>query len=673
MGKHGQGWLRLAGNNTFAGADVRGGILELTGNNALAGALDVYTGGHLVVAKGALLHVPALSVRNGRARVDGQVTGGLTTIEAAGLLEGNGQLGDTRVAGVISPGVEGGEPIGTLRVDGDYSHLANALYRVDLGANGRADLLAASGKARIQGGQLALNSPASIDQLDQPFTVLTAARGIEGRFTLPAAPSFFLAWVAGYTPTSAYLRLARGLALASAATSRNQHAVAVAIDAQDNRQPLLRKLLVLPQQDARQAFDQLSGEVHASTRSLLLESSRIPRETALERSDQAGAALDDSEGPAQGLWARADHQSDRLDRNGNAAAARFDGNALLAGYDIQLDNGWIVGALLGHGQGDAKVADRRSKARVQANHVGVYAGQQWGAWGLGAGYVHSKQQVKSQRTVAFPGLAETLSAKYDVHTNQAFVEGAYRWARGGIALEPFLQYAYLRQGKTNFRESGGLAALNGRSAGQEVHVGTAGLRWEAALGGPNPGALSLRGELAYRHASRAFTPTLMANWAGGDAFQIEGAPLPRNATLVGVSLLARPSRATEWALGYGGVFSRRGRGGRSTPASNGSSDTSSSPAGLIAGARADELRAGRRSRPARRVQTFLAIDIPTRNKITAMMMPAQNRNLAMPIEAPARPPKPSTPAMMPMMAKIMAHLIMIPPQIARHTRRCCAR
>lgn len=562
LGKHGPGWLRLAGNNTFAGADVRGGILELTGNNTFSGALNVYTGGHLVMAKGALLRVPALSVRNGRARIDGQVAGGLTSVEAAGLLEGNGQLGNTRVAGVISPGVEDGERVGKLRIEGDYTHLASALYRVDLAANGNSDLLAVAGKARIEGGRIAVDPTPSIEQLGQQFTILTAAKGIEGRFAIPAAPSPFLTLITGYTPTSASIMLGRGAPLASAAATANQRAVAAAADGLDNRRPLLRRMLTLSSPNARQAFDQLSGEVHASTRSLLVESARIPRETVLARAGQSGEAFAaDKDAPAQGLWARVDHQSDRLDSNGNAAAARFDGNLLLAGYDIQLDSGWTLGAMLGHGKGETKVADRQSRAKVQANHIGLYLGQHWGPWGLGAGYVHSKQQVKSQRSLVMPGLQETLTSKYDTHTDQAFVEGTYRWSNGSVALEPFLQYAYVRQGKTRFAETGGLAALEGGSPVQDVHLGTAGLRWEAALGGPNPGALSLRGQLAYQQASREFTPTLAAKWSGADVFQISGAPLARNATLAGVSLLARPSRNTELEFGYAGAFSRRGRDG----------------------------------------------------------------------------------------------------------------
>lgn len=563
LGKHGRGWLRLAGNNTFAGADVRGGTLELTGNNALSGALDVYTGGHLVVAKGALLGVPALTVRHGRARIDGQVSGGATSVEAAGLLEGHGRLGNTRVAGVISPGVEGGSQIGQLRVDGDYTHQTTALYRVDVAADGNSDLLAVSGRAHIEGGQIALATSPSIEQLGQPFIVLTAAKGIEGRFAAPAPPTSFLGLTTGYTPTSASIMLGRGLPLASAAGTANQRAVAVAADGQDNRQALLRRMLTLSPQGARAAFDQLSGEVHASTRALLMEGSRIPRETLLARSRQSGQPLAtaDQHAPAQGLWARADHQSDQLESNGNAAAARFDSTGLLVGYDFQFDSGWTLGAMLGHGKGEAKVVDRQSRARVWANHIGVYAGKYWGLWGLGAGYVHSMQQVKSQRSVGMPGLQETLVAKYDSHSDQAFVEGSYRWRNGSLALEPFLQYANLRQGETVFAETGGLAALAGGSPAQDLHLGTAGLRWEIALGGPNPGALSLRGQLAYQRASREFTPTLAVTWSGADAFQVSGAPLARNAALVGVSLLARPSRNTELAFGYGGSFSRRGRDG----------------------------------------------------------------------------------------------------------------
>jgi len=541
LGKRGQGWLRLAGNNSFAGADVREGTLELTGNNRLGAGLNVHEGGRLIV--------------------DGSATGGLTTVERGGVLEGNGTLGATRVGGVISPGSPASGALGTLQVQGDYTQLAGATYQVDLGPAGASDRLAVTGKARIQGGLLQWNAASAIDLLGQEYTVLTAAQGVEGRFADAASVSPFLAMRARYTPTTARLGVARGLALASAATTANQRAVAAAADKQNDKQPLLRKMLVMSAPQVRQSFDALSGEVHASTRALLVEGSRIARETLLQRTGRGdgGLSITDEQAPAHGLWARADHQDDRLKSDGNSAAARFDGNTLLAGYDVQLDGGWTLGAMLGHGKGEANVADRKSKAKVQADHIGLYAGQHWGPWGVGAGYVHSRQRVKSQRTVSLPGLEEALAAKYDTHADQAFVEGTYRWSNGRVAMEPFLQYAFVRQADTRFRETGGLAALDASSPTQSVHIGTAGLRWQAALGGPNPGALSLRGQLAYRQASREFTPTLTAQWSGADTFQIQGAPLARNATLAGVSLLARPSRNTELEFGYGGVFSRRGR------------------------------------------------------------------------------------------------------------------
>lgn len=596
LGKRGQGWLRLAGDNTFAGAEVHEGILELTGNNALGGALNVHAGGQLIVdgelvgtplfsdggaisvvgevrnaaaavvdgggsltlSEEARMQVGALQVRNGRARIDGQVIGGLTTVDASGVLEGNGSLGDTRVAGLISPGSEAGEKIGELRVAGDYTHLPGATYRVDLTPEGESDVLAVDGRANLQGGRLALSSTPSIDQLGEQYTVLAAAQGVEGKFAELQAPSPFLALVTRYTPTNASVGLDRGLPLASAAATPNQRAVAAAADTQGNDQAVLRTMLTLTPEGARASFDQLSGEIHASTRSLMIESSRIPREAALDRTRKpVKAQSDDSWAPVHGLWGRADHQHDTLKGSDNTAPAQLDGNVLLAGYDAALGGGWTVGAMVGHAKADAKVPDRQSKARISSHHAGVYAGGQWGPWGLGTGYVRSQQQVKAQRHLAWPGMDETLVSKYDTHADQAFIEGSYRWSNGRATLEPFLQYAYVRQAASRFEEAGGEAALQAASPAQGVHLGTAGLRWQTALG--NSDALSLRGMLAYRHASQDLTPTLTGQWSGSGIYGIEGAPLARNATLAGVSLLARPSRNTELEFGYSGAFSKQSR------------------------------------------------------------------------------------------------------------------
>ena len=69
-----------------------------------------------------------------------------------------------------------------------------------------------------------------------------------------------------------------------------------------------------------------------------------------------------------------------------------------------------------------------------------------------------------------------------------------------------------------FQESGGAAALTGRSADSRVNLSTLGLRFNVDLKGSQQEQswLSLRGGLGRRHASGDLNPATSVAWRGGD-------------------------------------------------------------------------------------------------------------------------------------------------------------
>lgn len=256
LGKDGIGWLRLSGQNSFAGASVKQGILELTGENRLTGEVSVDgPAAALYLAGSGSLIGSNLWVNKGVAMVNGTVSGGKTTVGAAGTLGGSGTLGDLEVRGTLSPG----NSIGTLTVNGNYVQKAGSTYLVELLPPSSSDTVKVSGSATIEGGTLKLVQAGSNLLLGQQYTLLTAAGGLSGAFTTLDASgvSPFLKPTAALSANGLQLAIVRGQALASAARSANQKAVATAADGLADGNGLLQRLVVLSADQAPAAFDQL--------------------------------------------------------------------------------------------------------------------------------------------------------------------------------------------------------------------------------------------------------------------------------------------------------------------------------------------------------------------------------------------------------------------------------
>ena len=555
--KEGIGWLRLSGDNGFAGASVKQGILELTGNNTLAGdvSVDGKEGAFYLGTTGSLTG-SNLWVNQGVAMINGTISGGKTVVGAQGALGGSGTTGDLEIRGTISPG----NSIGTLTVNGDYVQKAGSTYVAELLPPSASDTVNVAGSASIEGGTLKLVQTGGNFLLGQSYTLLTAAGGLSGAFDAIDASlvSPFLNPVARFSGTNLQLAVERGQTLASAARSNNQKAVAAAADSLADADGLLQRLVLLSAEQAPSAFDQLSGEIHASAKSLLVQNARGLRDSALERARHGQDAFtSQAEGESGiGAWADIQHGSSRLDGDGNAAQARLSGNTSLVGVDMQSDGGWRLGLLGGTGRADINVGERASKAEVDAKHAGAYVGQHWGGLALRAGYTQSWQTLKTHRTVAFTGLQERADAKYDAEVKQAFVEAAYRFGFGRAGLEPFAQFAQVRVDTDAARENGGQSALVLSSDSTKANLSSVGLRFNSDLAatGQAQNWLSLRGSLAYQRASGDLSPMVSANWNEGGKFTVAGAPLARNATLVDVGLAARLSANSLLELGYNGML-----------------------------------------------------------------------------------------------------------------------
>lgn len=588
--KSGAGWLRLSGDNSFGGATVTSGILEFDGDNHLTSnvrveggtlllngslndsPLDV-AGGEAVVngtISGAAANVRVgagmlringsgrldgspLEVVGGMAVVNGTVSGAPTYVGPNGTLGGSGTLGDTRVAGTIAPG----NSIGTLTIDGNYVHEAGARFVAELLPPDQADLLRVTGTATLNGGTLVLSSEAGQPfVLGQQYQLLTADGGIVGNFASVdnsnLSPFLSVSLLQGAGTFG--VDVIRGAALATAAGTPNQSAIAASLDVLPDSSSLLRATTQLSAAEARGAFDGLSGEIHASAQQVLLEGSRLVRDAALGRA--GGNAFDVEAGRDTGAWVEIQHQGGEIAADGNAARARYSGNAVLVGIDHAFDAGWRIGVFGGTGDTDFNVRGRGSRGEASSTHVGVYAGTSWGSFGLSLGHARSQNEVEINRTVAFRGYSDALASRYDADSSQTFVDVGYRFARGRLELEPYVQYAHVEVDTDGFSERGGAAALAGRGAEARADLSTVGLRLATHLAGSEQSDawLSLRANLGYRHASGdQVRHARLGLVDGGEAFDVASPAIRDEALLLQIGAAARLSANSQLDLGLSHV------------------------------------------------------------------------------------------------------------------------
>lgn len=551
--KSGTGWLRLSGDNSFAGATVRAGLLELDGDNTLSS--DVRVDGGALLLNGAL-RGSTLDVANGLAVVNGTVSGAQTRVGASGTLGGSGTLADTWVAGTIAPG----NSIGTLTIDGDYVQVAGSVFEAELQPPATSDLLRVTGTASIEGGTLRAIALPGTYLLGQSYSLITAQGGLTGQFDAldSSALSPFLALSLIYGANGLSVDVARGAALASVAGTANQQAVAVAADGLAFDQGLPVVLTQLTPDQAQRAFDSLSGEAHASAQAILIDSGRMVRNAALVRAglgqDAFTAQQDDD--AATGAWVEIQRHGGRIEGDGNAARVQSNGSAALVGLDHTF-GAWRLGVFGGTGRTDFDLRQRGSRGETDSRHAGLYASTAFGGFGVRAGYSYTWHELDIERRVAFSGLTDVTRSQYDADAWQAFVEAGYRFGTGAWSFEPYLQYAHVELDTDAAREDGGAAALALGASSGRADLTTAGLRFDVALRGSQQAQswLSLRGNLGYRYAGGDQIRSTQATWEGGEPFTVRSPAITDEATLVELGFAARTSANSLFEVGYSGVLS----------------------------------------------------------------------------------------------------------------------
>ncbi|KQT64008.1 MULTISPECIES: autotransporter domain-containing protein [unclassified Aureimonas] len=580
MVKRGAGQLTLAGRSDLDWTIEAGGVtsasdrffgdlridaganftFDQTYDGVYAGALSgpgvlLFAGGGIVRLSGDNSSFAGVTTVDGVLSVNGTL-GGSVTVASGGILKGNGTIGTTRLdaGATIAPG----NSIGAIAVDGDLTYAAGSTYAVEIGAGGEADRIDVRGTATLGGAgvDIVALDPTVSYRDGQTYTILTAS-DVVGRFGALSIDSAFLRSTLLYASDRVLLGLRTGegaASFASAATTRNGRETAGALDGLDQAAgsaslSLYNALLFSNASEARRAFDELSGEIHASVKTDLVEEAGFLRRAALDR---LASTFESDE--TRGAWIAGYRSSGRNAAGSGVASFDRDLGGVLIGGDGFVGDDLRLGFLGGYSRGSVDLDGRDASAEIDGLHAGLYAGLDLGRIQLKAGAGYSWNEVDTTRSVVFGGFSDRLEAGYDSGAAQVFGEASYAIDLApGIRLDPFAQLAYVHLDTEGFGETGGAAALRGQSQTEGETISTLGLR---AAGEIDIGGLTLtaHGLAGWRHAFGDPTPTTDLAFATSDTFSIEGAPLTKDAALLELGLGFAVTSASKLGVTYSGQF-----------------------------------------------------------------------------------------------------------------------
>lgn len=538
------------------------------------------------------------NVTGGTLNVTGTL-GGTLNVSDAGTLSGYGEIGTTNILsrGTLSPG--GAGSIGALNVNGDLTFESGSTYAVDLrgtennetrGALG-SDTTFVKGNVTINGGTVSVTAlDASTSYLSgKTYTVINSEGTLSGAFTDVVSKSAFLTSTASYDANNAYLTIAvtgsgSGV-FVPAANTPNQLAVARSLDSlsqSGTSLELYNSMLMLNEDEARSAYQQLSGDSYATAQGAFVQTVQTVNNTVNSRMRSItqgvaapsitplGFAEEDSKPSKKdnpfasyekkektfdsqrfsawtvgfGSWGKVSGTDGGLDTNiGNGG--------VLFGADGLVSNAWRLGVMGGYSRSSFDTAT--SDGNSDNYHVGVYGTGEWRAVTFRSGLNYAWSNVDNTRQVS--ALNQSLKGKYDADSISAFAELGYTVKTAVADFEPFAALSYSHVKTDGFNETGGSAALTVDEQDMNTTFTTIGMRTSKDVNLLGTAAV-VRGTAGWIHAFGDVDPVSTARFATGDSFTVSGSPIDRNAALLEAGLDLNLTPASTLSIGYNGQIGK---------------------------------------------------------------------------------------------------------------------
>lgn len=544
---------------------------------------DITGAGGLVKSGDGALLMFGDSTYAGKTRIDGgtlALAGSIasdTLVGRGGALSGDGIIyGNVDNQGIIYGGWGGAG--GTLTIDGNYHQSADASMRVKIGAAEGTSRVDVTGTAQLDGGTVdAFLNPGTF-RGDARYTIL-ASGGLTGTFSRVQADYAFLDLTLGYDTANVYLSVLRNkTAFADIGTTKNQRSVGAGVESlgglvlsgtagTGNPAASIYDLIIGSNaRDARTIFDSLSGEIHSSVKSALLDESRFARDVISARLRAAsgttpslsmpllaygpGGQIPAAPDASSAVWGQAYGSWGHLSGNANAAKLERSSGGFYMGADGEFGQSWRAGFAGGYGSSSLDAPARASSASVDSYTIAAYAATQVDALALRFGAAHTWHTVETSRSTAFGASA----ADYTARTVQVFGEAGYAFDYNRVALEPFAGLAYANLHTDGIGESG-TAGLKSHGDNDDNVYATLGLRARTDIPVGGTAKLAARGMLGWQHAFGDVAPDTTFALAGGSPFPVEGSPIARDALVAEAGLDFSVTKTVTLGVSYTGQMS----------------------------------------------------------------------------------------------------------------------
>ena len=307
--ENGSGTVTLSAVNTYTGGTYIGSG-TMIGSASSFGSGAITANGALVIDQASdAIFANAIDgigtfAKRGTGSLDLSGTGtfsGITTIEAGELavngsfinsavvaesgtrLSGTGTVGAlvAQTGSIVAPG---NNSIGTLNDHAYASFDHGSVYQVEVNAAGQSDKIIA-GAAFIAGGTIQVLAGTGNYAPSTQYTILTATySGVSGVFDDVTSNLAFLSPELSYDADNVYLEFGyRNGIIQNVGETRNQIATGDGVESLGDASPIYDAVLQLDAPSARAAFDGLSGEIHASVKTAMIEDSHFVRDAATNR------------------------------------------------------------------------------------------------------------------------------------------------------------------------------------------------------------------------------------------------------------------------------------------------------------------------------------------------------------------------------------------------------
>ncbi|UWQ94560.1 autotransporter domain-containing protein [Rhodobacteraceae bacterium M385] len=553
----GTGMVSLNANTlTLAGTDTTAfsGVLSGTGGLSLTNA------GTLTLS-GVNSYTGNTSVSGGTLLVDGQIASPVS-VSGTGVIGGSGGLGQLTVngGGTIAPG----NSIGTVTVVGDASLASGSTFALEVDGAGNADLLAATGNVTIDSGAtLAITSEtAGEDGSTYPwnnsYTFITAG-SVSGTFGIVTSSLSALDASVTYTANSAVLTLARNnIDLTSVATTPNQIATAELLNGAGPTSPVTTAIWGAGEAAAPTSLNLVSGEIHASGQTHLLQASQLALGAA-PTPGSSGGAVEVSQGiggTSGGSLAWGTIFGAWYENRSDGVAATMDGTqfGVFAGTPLMQDASRSFGVMLGFTESSFDVDGRASTGSTSGAHFGLYGSAQIDPITLSYSAVYSDYAIETQRNVAAGAFTDRLGADYGAAAFSVSVEASYGHYINDLMLQPFAGLSYTRLEVDGFAETGGAAALTVAAASHDLTTAHLGVRFAREVTFGNT-VVEANGSLGYHHVFGDTSPLSNVSLGGSPSVNIAGVPLARDSFTLGLGAAIQLTDTTALSMDYIGELS----------------------------------------------------------------------------------------------------------------------